>query len=65
MTFLPNLKDVCEALPGWAHLGVMVLIFLWEFLLGETRFGSTVRIFVTSIATAIKTIKGKKDENDL
>lgn len=44
---------------------VFVFIFLWEFLLGVTKFGSTVQmLFVDPILAIIEWLRGRKNGPD-
>lgn len=56
------MSDLCRDLPWWGHILVFVAIFFWEFLMGVTKFGSTIQVvFITPIVAMIKWLKGFKD----
>lgn len=59
------MSDLCRELPWWGHILVFVFIFLWEFLLGVTKFGSTVQmLFVDPILAIIEWLRGRKNGPD-
>lgn len=51
-----NLQQVCQQLPPWAHVGLWVVVLLWEYVLGKTKFGSTVSLFVETPLTKISNL---------
>ncbi len=59
-----DIKTICEGLPWWGHVLVLVTVMCWEFCIGETRFGSTIRlVIITPVSTMWELLKqrGKND----
>lgn len=56
------MKQVCEGLPTWGHLLVWVGWLLWDYCMGETKEGSAVRIFLSSVASIVRRIKKEKEK---
>jgi hypothetical protein len=55
------MSDICKGLPAWGHALVWIVILLWEFLLGKTKFKSTVSLFFNLVASILEqTRKDKK-----
>lgn len=46
-----TVQDICTSMPVWAQPAIVVAVFIWEFILGETKFGSTIRLFQQSFVT--------------
>ena len=41
-----DISNLCAKLPASAHGYIWLGVLLWEFALGETDYGSTLRLFV-------------------
>jgi hypothetical protein len=57
---------ICHELPWWGHAAVWIAVFGWEFYLGETKFGSTVRmigmVFRPMIISVLEALKRKSND---
>ena len=52
------MKDVCLGLPYWGQPIIWLGIFAWEFLMGETRYGSSFRLVAMGVASIFKKNQG-------
>jgi hypothetical protein len=41
-----NLQQVCEQLPLTGHILVWVGYLFWEYVIGKTKFGSTLGVLI-------------------
>mgnify|MGYP006274072211 CR=1 FL=1 len=40
------MRAVCFEIPSYLHPLVWLAVFLWEWFMGETKFGSTIGLIV-------------------
>lgn len=40
------MTEICAKIPTWAHPLVWIAVFAWEWLMGVTKFGSTIGVIV-------------------
>lgn len=52
-----TVQDVCTTFPIWVQPAVIVAVFLWEFILGETKYGSTIRMVQQTLVTTWQALK--------
>ncbi len=55
------MSDLCRDLPWWGHILVFAAIFFWEFIMGVTKFGSTVRLIITPLVSLFRRLKDKNE----
>ena len=48
-----NLMNICAQLPPMVHFIIIAVVFIWEYVLGKTKFGSTVGLFIEHPLMAI------------
>lgn len=59
---MPDFHSLCQTLPPAAPIVGFIVYSVWEYLIGKTKYGSTVGLLVEHpIATAIK--KARKNDN--
>jgi hypothetical protein len=56
------MKDICNGLPSWGHFLVLAAWLIWDFIMGETRYGSAIRLFSKSIALILERFKQEKEK---
>ena len=48
-----NIVSICAQLPPMVHFLIFTGVFIWEYALGKTKFGSTIGLIFEHPLTAL------------
>jgi hypothetical protein len=48
------MSSLCSQIPYWGHWIILLAILTWDFILGETKYGSAFRLITTVVVNFLK-----------
>lgn len=57
------MKNICDGLPWWGHVIVWIVLILWDFFIGKTKFRSAIGMVFEILKEFVSIVKRSKGDN--